>query len=214
MKVIIKETGEERTLMYAVDGIDLAVEFVGNNGGITETDGERRAVMSADDYAWWLGVIAAYQRMDTVVEYHKMRYGSTAVQECLDVTHAADYDIEDIPGHVMQEIESWFAAATLGRKGGAVKSARKAASSAANGRKGGRPAGTSLDAETAAMIADPELMAALAAQESRLAAVVTAIHVEGATLAEVAARQGISRERVRQLRAQGLRRLRGIAAQR
>lgn len=78
----------------------------------------------------------------------------------------------------------------------------------------GRPGGTSIDAETAALVAGPELMAALAAQESRLAAVVTAIHVEGATLAEVAARQGISRERVRQLRAQGLRRLRGIAAQR
>ena len=102
-------------------------------------------------------------------------------------------------------------AVTLGRKGGAVKSARKAASSATNGRKGGRPAGTPLDAETTAMIADPALMAALAAQDERLAAVVTAVHIEGATLAEIAARFGISRERARQLRAQGLRRLRGIA---
>ena len=103
-------------------------------------------------------------------------------------------------------------AVVMGRKGGSAKSARKAASSAANGRKGGRPAGTELDAETAAMIADHDLMAALAAQNERLAAVVTAIHIEGATLSEVATLLGISRERVRQLRAQGLRRLRGLAA--
>jgi len=75
----------------------------------------------------------------------------------------------------------------------------------------GRPGGIGLDAETAAMIATPALMAALTAQDERLAAVVTAVHVDGATLAEVAARFDISRERARQLRVHGLRRLRGIA---
>jgi len=78
-------------------------------------------------------------------------------------------------------------------------------------RRTGRPGKTELDAETAAMSADQALMAALTAQDERLAAVVTAVHVDGATLAEVAARLGVSRERARQLRAQGLRRLRGIA---
>lgn len=76
----------------------------------------------------------------------------------------------------------------------------------------GRPAQMDMDDETAAMIADPALMAALADQDERLAAIVTAIHVDGATLADVAARLNVSQERARQLRAQGLRRLRGIAA--
>lgn len=40
------------------------------------------------------------------------------------------------------------AAAAMGRKGGSVKSERKAASSAANGAKGGRPAGNKLHAVT------------------------------------------------------------------
>lgn len=76
----------------------------------------------------------------------------------------------------------------------------------------GRPAQAALDTATAAMVADPALMAALAGQDERLATVVTAIHIDGATLAEIAARLNISQERARQLRAQGLRRLRGIAA--
>ena len=39
----------------------------------------------------------------------------------------------------VRELSMRVAAASLGRKGGAAKSERKAASSASNGRKGGRP---------------------------------------------------------------------------
>mgnify|MGYP000886609506 CR=1 FL=1 len=143
----------------------------------------------------------AKQAMKQVIKEH----GDIDRVELLDATGLYPVDIWDC--------NTAHAAAALGRKGGAVKSARKAATSAANGRRGGRPGGTELDAGTAAMIANPELMAALAAQDERLAAVVTAVHVDGATLADVAARFGISRERARQLRTQGLRRLRGIAKQ-
>ena len=148
----------------------------------------------------YVSVSEAKRAMKQVIKEH----GDIDRVELLDATGYNPVDIWDC--------NTAHAAAALGRKGGAVKSARKAASSAANGRKGGRPAGTELDAETAAMIADHDLMAALAAQNERLAAVVTAIHIEGATLSEVATLLGISRERVRQLRAQGLRRLRGLAA--
>jgi hypothetical protein len=218
MRIIIKETGEERSLEYRdANGINWAADFVGNSNGINEIDGDGRVVMSSSDYTWWANTIQAHQRMDDELGEYRERYGSTAVQSFLDATHAAaDCDLEDIPSSVHRALEQWFiepsaAAAVLGRKGGRATSPRKAVSSAANGRKGGRPPGVKLDDETAAMIANPELMAALAAQDERLAAVVTAVHVDGATLADVAARFGISRERARQLRAQGLRRLRGIA---
>lgn len=147
----------------------------------------------------YVSVSEAKRAMKQVIKEH----GDIDRVELLDATGYNPVDIWDC--------NTAHAAAALGRKGGAVKSARKAASSAANARLGGRPPGVKLDDETAAMIADQSLMAALAAQDERLAAVVTAVHVDGATLAEVAARFGISRERARQLRAQGLRRLRGIA---
>lgn len=217
MRIIIKETGEEILLEYRdANGINWAADFVGGSGGINETDDDGRVVMSASDYAWWVNTIQAHQRMDAELDGYRRRYGSTAVQDCLDATHAADCDLEDVPANVHRAMKEWFdepsaAAAVLGRKGGSARSPRKTTASAANGRLGGRPPGIVLDAETAAMIADPALMAALAAQDERLGSVVTAIHIEGATLSEVAARLGVSRERARQLRAQGLRRLRGIA---
>lgn len=149
----------------------------------------------------YVSVSEAKRAMKQVIKEH----GDIDRVELLDATGYNPVDIWDC--------NTAHAAAALGRKGGAVKSARKAASSAANARLGGRPPGVTLDDETAAMIAAPVLMAALTAQDERLAAVVTAVHVDGATLAEVAARLGVSRERARQLRAQGLRRLRGIAKQ-
>ena len=145
MRIVIKETNEERTLEYRdANGINWAADFVGNSSAIVEVDDDGRVVMSANDYGWWTDTIQAHQRMDAELDEYRDRYGSTAVQSCLDTTHAADCDLEDIPSSVHRALEQWFikpsaAAAVLGRKGGRATSPRKAVSSAANGRKGGRP---------------------------------------------------------------------------
>lgn len=102
--------GEIKKLEYRNDnGIDVAADFIGAFGGITNWDDDGVPIMTEGDYKWWKRVIGDHQEMDRIVNEYKRLYDKGDVLNV--VIEASDVDLEDVPSNVIRALKEVFGGA-------------------------------------------------------------------------------------------------------
>jgi len=108
MDVMIRETGDIKQLHYHINGIDAAMDFIGNNTYNPEINADGIVVMSQDDYDWWKRVIIDHAAKDRLIDVYVQMYSREEVEEALEKTHVLDVDIDLQLGSVRYQLAKWF----------------------------------------------------------------------------------------------------------
>ncbi len=88
------------------NGIDWSADFIGNTAHGMSHDDDGNYIATEEDYQWWKDMIAAYQKMESLIEEYKEKFGRDEVDEWLQKSAAFEVDLEDMPKSVKRELEA------------------------------------------------------------------------------------------------------------
>lgn len=99
--------GQIKTLEMRDDNnIDWSNDFIGKTAHGMANDEEGNYIATEEDYQWWKDMIAAYQKMESLIEEYKEKFGCEEVDEWLQKSFAFEVDLEDMPKSVKRELEA------------------------------------------------------------------------------------------------------------